>query len=163
MDGQSLCMTCGLCCDGTLFGLANLCAEDDITPLSHPHIGIFSNGGRAAIKLPCMAHANRACSIYSERPHVCRLLRRFKANKIPEGRALDVIQKAIALRDNVKQQMRTVFGEADCNFDDFTARLSSHWKDASSTEAKASVSALFQSFAALWLYLNRHFRAEWQR
>lgn len=161
-------MACGLCCDGTLFDHVKLGADDDIRPLSQAHVGIISNGGTPAISLPCTAYANRACSIYSERPHICRqfhcrLLRRFKANKISEGRALDVIRKAIALRGNVKQQMRTVFSEDDCNFDNFTARLISRCKDASSAEAKASVSALFQSFAALWLYLNRHFRAEWHR
>ena len=86
-------------------------------------------------------------------------------NKISLGEALVVVQKAIALRDNVKEQMRAVFSEDHCNFDEFSRRLRSRWKNATSAEAKEkeSVSVVFQSFAALWFYIRKHFRAEWQR
>jgi len=138
-----------------------------MTRLSGLRIGVVSNGGVSTIKMPCTAYANCACSIYPDRPHVCRqfqcrLLRRFKANQITEGDALDVIRKAIGLRDKVKEQMRSVFSEDDCNFDNFTPRLRSRWNDASSADAKASLSALFQCFAALWLCINEHFRWKWR-
>lgn len=59
--------------------------------------------------------------------------------------------------------MRTVFGEDHCHFDGFGERLRSKWKDGGSAEAKEYVSALFQSFAALWFHINKHFKPEWQR
>jgi uncharacterized protein len=166
--GQSLCMACGLCCDGTLFGQTNLSTEDDTAALSALGVEFVSDLAKPMLRQPCAAYRNCACSIYPDRPRACRqfrcaLLRHFKENKISQGDALDVIRKAITLRDNVKQQMRAVFGEDHCNFDEFTLRLRSRWKDASSTEAKARVSALFQSFAALWFHINKHFKSEWQR
>jgi hypothetical protein len=161
-------MACGLCCDGTLFDQTNLSADDDIGPLAGMGIDAVFNQTEPALRQPCAAYKNCVCSIYPDRPHVCRqfrcrLLRRFNANKISEGDALDIIRKAIALRDNVKQQMRTVFGKDNCSFDNFTAHLSSYWNDASSADANASVAALFQSFAALWLCINKHFRWQWRR
>jgi hypothetical protein len=166
--GQSLCMACGLCCEGTLFSQTNLGALDDVAALSALGVGFVSDVAEPALKQPCAAYKNCACTIYADRPRACRqfrcaLLRRFKANKISRDDALDVIRKAIALRDNVKQQMRAVFSEDHCNFDQFTLRLRSRWKDAASAEAKTSVSALFQSFAVLWFYIRKHFRPEWQR
>ena len=165
---QSLCMACGLCCDGTLFDQTDLCAEDDITRLPGLSVAAVSNEAKPAFRQPCAAYTNCACSIYPDRPHTCRefrcaLLRRFKANKISTSDALDVIRKAIILRDDVKQQMRALFHEDECNFDNFTLRLKSRWKDANSAEAKARVAALFQSFAALWFCINKHFRKQWQR
>jgi uncharacterized protein len=163
---QSLCMACGLCCDGTLFGKTNLGAGDDIAALSALVVEGASNLAKPALKQPCAAYRDHACSIYPDRPRACRqfrcaLLQHFKANKISEGDALDLIRNAITLRDNVKAQMRTVFNEGDCNFDAFTLRLRSRWKDATSAEAKARVSALFKDFAALWFCINKHF--SWQR
>jgi hypothetical protein len=164
--GQSLCMACGLCCDGTLFGQTNLSPQDDTAALSA--WGVGSDPTKPALKQPCVAYRNCACSIYPDRPRVCRqfrcaLLRQLRENKISQGDALDVVRKAITLRDNVKQQMRAMFSEDHCNFDEFTLRLRSKWKDANSAEAKESVSVVFQSFAALWFYICRHFSAEWQR
>jgi uncharacterized protein len=163
MDSQSLCLACGLCCDGTLFGQAHLSPQDDMAALLAAGAELVSDPAKSALKLPCTAYRNCACSIYSDRPHVCRqfqcrLLRRFKVNEISEGDALDIIRQAIALRDNVKQQMRTVFGEDDCNFDTFTPRFRSLW-NASSADAKANLSGLFQSFAALWLCISKYFRS----
>ena len=166
--GQSLCVACGLCCDGTLFGQTNLSAEDDTAVLSAHGVGIASNLAKPALVQPCTAYRNCACTIYVDRPRSCRqfrcaLLRHFKENKISRGDALDVIRNAITLRDDVKRQMPAVFGEDHCNFDKFTLRLRSKWKDASSAEAKERVSALFHSFAALWFHINKHFKAQWQR
>jgi hypothetical protein len=167
-EAQDLCLACGLCCDGTLFGQTNLSPQNDTAALSARGVGFVSDPAKPALKQPCVAYINCACSIYADRPRACRqfrcaLLRQLKENKISQDEALDVVRKALTLRDDVKRQMRAVFTEDHCNFDEFSRRLRSRWKDATSAEARESVSAVFQSFAALWFFVTKHFSAEWRR
>jgi Fe-S-cluster containining protein len=70
-DPGSLCVACGLCCNGTLFPHAPLEPEDHegaetigLTPTSY--------FGRAGFSLPCARLDGARCTVYEARPLVCR-------------------------------------------------------------------------------------------
>jgi hypothetical protein len=82
--GSRLCLSCGLCCDGTLFELAR--AKPDERPhLQDLGLGyIEDSDGRTGFRQPCPAFEG-CCSVYEARPSVCR---RFRCNllaKVIEG------------------------------------------------------------------------------
>jgi hypothetical protein len=83
LSSQSLCLTCGLCCDGTLFPFVRLKPDDEITPLEAAGINIIldsnsdglATGQQLAVveganvsnsgpifEQPCAAHKN--CVLY---------------------------------------------------------------------------------------------------
>lgn len=159
---QSLCISCGLCCDGTLFDRVDLTPKDDFATLAslsiHP-----SDTVPPALKQCCAAYKHRLCSIYPNRPHACRrfrcaLLKRFEADEISHSHALKVIREAVALRDRLREGMASIFRDGDCTLNELPRRLKAGWKAADSAEAKHSISNLFEKFAALWLCVNKHFK-----
>jgi len=147
-------MACGLCCDGTLFHRVALRPEEDAAAFASRGIQI-STTMPPAFKQRCTVYRNRSCSIYADRPHACRqfrcaLLRRLEAGKISQWDALKIVREAAALRDELREGMRALFGDGDETLDQFSARLKDRWNNATSIEAKDRISALFRKFAALW-------------
>ncbi|MEZ5722899.1 MAG: hypothetical protein R3D59_15855 [Paracoccaceae bacterium] len=61
--GAGLCLSCGLCCDGSLFWAVEIDGADAVPEGAAP-------GGRLA--QPCSFHAGGACGIYATRPGQCR-------------------------------------------------------------------------------------------
>ena len=62
--GEALCLSCGMCCDGSLFARVDL-APGEGAPLGHP--------GRDAMPQPCrQLGPARACAVYAARPTKCR-------------------------------------------------------------------------------------------
>ena len=69
-DLETLCQSCGLCCDGSLFGLVPLEREEVGVARRHRLHLVDSERG---FEQPCSALSpNGACSIYEERPRACR-------------------------------------------------------------------------------------------
>ncbi len=84
MTLATLCQSCGLCCDGSLFGLVPL-EPGEVESARKHRLPVVASGkgfeqpctGLVAIEAP--AHgvaedtdAHRACSLYAERPRSCR-------------------------------------------------------------------------------------------
>lgn len=61
----ALCESCGLCCDGSLFGLVRLAPEEKT---ARHRLRIVNDG----FEQPCSAHTKTGCAIYDERPAACR-------------------------------------------------------------------------------------------
>jgi Fe-S-cluster containining protein len=87
---SALCRACGLCCDGSLFGIVPLRDEERAVararglPIVHER----------ALEQPCGALSgageDRSCAIYAERPGACRAFRcRLHARHETEDRPLD--------------------------------------------------------------------------
>jgi Fe-S-cluster containining protein len=71
-DLSLLCGSCGLCCDGSLFGRVPL-REREEGPARRGGLRVLDDG--RAFDQPCPAlssGARRACSVYGERPAACR-------------------------------------------------------------------------------------------
>jgi hypothetical protein len=71
-DLARLCQSCGLCCDGSLFGRVGLQPEE-VEPARKMRLRVVESG--KAFDQPCAAlEADQGCrcSIYDERPLACR-------------------------------------------------------------------------------------------
>jgi Fe-S-cluster containining protein len=111
-SGQHLCLSCGLCCDGTLFRHVRLGPGDDPRALrSH---GVPVRASRTTppvlrVLQPCAALcADRRCRIYAERPAQCRafacaVLLDLEAGRISRDAARRLVrqgrQRAARVRD----------------------------------------------------------------
>jgi Fe-S-cluster containining protein len=77
-DLATLCQSCGLCCDGSLFGRVDL-ERDEVGPMRKKRLRVASDGRTFEQPCPALAPCEsgvdghlRACSIYDERPASCR-------------------------------------------------------------------------------------------
>jgi hypothetical protein len=116
---SEICITCGFCCDGTLFGQANSGPGDTaeslvtigLTPVNH------SSGVTSGFSLPC-PHFTGLCSIYnSARPSICgifrcRLLRSVQRGKYSVTQALQIVRETKNLRDAVLPVLDAVHADA---------------------------------------------------
>lgn len=96
---DTLCLQCGLCCNGVLFA--------DVRPEPGDESPLFA--GRSRVNQPCPAfdHDTCACAIYSERPvrcrrFECRQLLGVQAGEITTDAALKRIRKARQLAAKVE-------------------------------------------------------------
>jgi Fe-S-cluster containining protein len=111
---QSLCLSCGLCCNGTIFMRVPLKATDKIAPLQAAGIEIRqkadtrSNETRKSFRLPCAAFQQNCCQVYDDRPAACRKFRCELLKKFDRGEVLwaDARQKIVYV-----QQLREKLGK----------------------------------------------------
>ena len=65
---QELCISCGFCCDGTLFNRAR---SDESEVVLAEMLKFKDEDGNHWIKLPC-PYFEKHCKVYKQnRPHVC--------------------------------------------------------------------------------------------
>ena len=115
---QEICVGCGFCCDGTLFGHAVLKpGERGLLPEKIEE-SAYSEGEKDYFRLPC-GYFSEKCTIYDrERADVCgsyrcQLLRDFAGNKITLEEAMDVIKEARSMRGDLLEQFRRFSGNND--------------------------------------------------
>jgi Fe-S-cluster containining protein len=72
IEEQSICIDCGLCCDGTMFHAIDLESSDDLDPLRIRGAVLISDGGSRRFQQPCPAFDGTCCSVYEARPSSCR-------------------------------------------------------------------------------------------
>jgi len=98
----SLCVGCGLCCDGTLFARARSEQPDEQWRLSALGFDFEDFNDAKWFKQPCPMASCGTCTIYADRPAVCRsfrcsLLKSFEAGEIDRATATEKITTAKAL------------------------------------------------------------------
>jgi len=159
---QSLCLSCGLCCDGTLFSSVPLKQDDEITPLKTVGINIVSDSDSNSFKLPCAAHQNRTCIVYANRPlscktYKCELLKRFERDDISHEAALKLINKIVSLKNEVKAF--AVAASTDMqSAEEVTLLMRKCMEKPSIGATKQGYADVFVKFGALQIYLDRYFR-----
>lgn len=91
-DLATLCQSCGMCCDGSLFGRARLEA-DEVAGARRNRLPVIESGTGFDQPCPALGPApggGRACSIYDERPRTCRrFVCRLFARHQQEGGSLE--------------------------------------------------------------------------
>jgi hypothetical protein len=101
---SEICTSCGMCCDGTLFGKAKI--KDSAEEINAKKSGLETIKGeqdKLYFKLPC-AHFNGCCTIYDkDRPHVCGgyfclPLKKVQKGTLSIGAAKEKIEQTLALR-----------------------------------------------------------------
>jgi uncharacterized protein len=113
----SICVGCGMCCDGTMYGTVTVGEDDQRPALAAAGPVITTKEGASSFLLPCPVFRAGCCSIYGDRPAVCRgyrclLLRRHDAGDISRGDAQTLIGRVLALRDRVRASL-TAYVEPD--------------------------------------------------
>ena len=112
---EDLCLSCGMCCDGTLFDLVKLEAADNAQKLKSLGLPITVSRGKVAVARfpqPCAALCvDRSCRVYPDRPQQCRVfecgvLKDAKATRITFSAALKLVKKARRRSDEVRQLLR---------------------------------------------------------
>lgn len=95
---STLCLSCGLCCDGTIFDLVPLTEREQVivTRLGLP---VIQRASGPAMPQPCEALDGLACQVYVSRPAPCRafhcaLFDAVSADEVDLREALGLIAEA---------------------------------------------------------------------
>ena len=109
---QTLCLVCGLCCNGVLFADVQLQSGDEAARVQSLGLRLKS-GGRCQPKLvqPCEGFDGSRCRIYADRPKYCAefeclLLKGVKAGRTEPAVALRIIGRARELAEKVRRLLR---------------------------------------------------------
>ena len=110
LSPSDLCRSCGLCCDGTLFGKVRLQPQDSPEPLRVAGIMVTSDHRGSLFKLACAAHQHGCCQVYASRPsncrsYECKLLRRFKKGAVTWAEAAAQIDRLRRLREQLGREV----------------------------------------------------------
>jgi Fe-S-cluster containining protein len=107
-----LCLSCGLCCNGVLFGDVKLQAEDNAALLRKLGLSIQ----KVRFKQPCVALDGCRCKIYADRPAYCHkfeclLLKRVHSGHLDQEAALKTIKTAREKIEAVTRLLRSLGDE----------------------------------------------------
>lgn len=157
---EDLCRACGLCCDGTLFDVVKLEADDDARRLSKLGLPIKVSRGKvpvARFPQPCAALcADRSCRLYADRPwqcrtFECRTLKEAKAGEITFAAGLRTVKQARRRADQIRRLLRQL-GDNDEHralgerFHRTSERLEAGQADAAAKAAYADLSLAMHHF-----------------
>lgn len=130
---QKICITCGFCCDGTLFMHAHLNAGERGNLPGEIEQASFSEEGKDYFRLPCHYFSEK-CTIYGlKRADVCssyrcQLLKDFAEGNISPDDAVEMVRKAKALRNVLLEDYRKAAGEgSDTSFREVLVALGKKW------------------------------------
>jgi uncharacterized protein len=92
---SDLCLACGLCCSGVLFSTVDV-QPDELPLVPAERLGLKRRGEKHGFDLPCTAHLGDRCTVYPDRPTICRsyecgVLRDHEAGKIDLGQAQQIV------------------------------------------------------------------------
>ena len=113
-DANSICLECGLCCNGVIFADVRLQPGDNARLLQSLGLKFTSNRKFAQ---PCTAFAGCKCNIYSDRPTYCRefeclLLKSVQAGQTKPAEAIRTIRSTLQRVKKVKRLLEQL-GDAD--------------------------------------------------
>ena len=157
-EPKSICVGCGLCCDGTLHGRTTV-RPDDEARVARAALEIMEEGGKRFFEQPCPNLECSKCTVYATRPEVCRtyrcnLLRSLDRGRIDEIDARDKIATAQKLRATVRKIDATAITPAQ------RSALTRRFKDQLSDlvgAPRAEIARALLDVAVLEHFLNRWF------
>lgn len=162
-DATTLCLACGFCCDGTLHTHTVVLAGE-VDAVQDLGLAVDAVQDRPAFQQPCAMFHRGSCSIYEQRPHVCRryecaLLKRTLSGEIALEQALrvvDIAQKQLGVfrsrkpsADSFMRYLKELEAAADAPGD-----AASRGGPAAPADSDAEAS---NHVVALVIYLTRHF------
>jgi hypothetical protein len=106
---STLCLACGMCCDGNLFTQVPLAADEAVRLRARGLVVIAREDGSSALRQRCAALVDRCCAVYEERPggcrrYVCMLHAALAADEVSLPEALAIVAQAqtlLAVADRV--------------------------------------------------------------
>lgn len=163
---SSLCLACGLCCDGTLFSYVPVREGDSRVSLEGASIKVLLLGEENRFEQPCSAYSRQCCQIYTDRPTNCRkfrckLLIELLDRKITHLDAREKINQVFFLRNNL---IETLPGIAPELHETSLPELWDQWNRLANGEEglafRRKHGAALMQMAALRWYLQQHFFKE---
>lgn len=112
---QEICVSCGLCCDATLFMHASLITGERGHLPEKIDEASFTEEGKDFFHLPCL-YFSGTCTIYDRQradvcsTYRCRLLREFAEVRISGESALKTVREAVVMRDSILEEYRRLTG-----------------------------------------------------
>jgi Fe-S-cluster containining protein len=111
LESGSLCATCALCCDGTLFETVPMAGADSLPVLRQAGIEIRQRGDGIDFEQPCPALADRRCTVYDARPSACRRFRcktlnAYEAGALTWTDAVARVTRALTVRAAVHAELK---------------------------------------------------------
>ncbi|MDG1160230.1 MAG: YkgJ family cysteine cluster protein [Flavobacteriales bacterium] len=109
-DLSSICLSCGLCCDGTLIGFVHLDANE--VPEVRKHMDIEEEQGHGFFLHPCKRYCD-GCTIYADRPKQCGLfkcglLKSVEQEELQFNLALDAIAELKELKLSIEANLSSL-------------------------------------------------------
>lgn len=109
-EEHSICIDCGLCCDGTMFHAVDTAASDDVAPLRARGALLISDAHGCRFVQPCPAFDGSCCSEYEARPtscraYVCSLLESVTHGETSAADARTAINRAKELSAIVRERL----------------------------------------------------------
>jgi len=108
-QSNDLCLSCGFCCDGTLFSHVTLQKNEKNKKLINIELELVD--GSYSFVQPCQALSDEdGCQVYTNRPSMCikfncDLLKRVKGGQASNNDALTIIQQVKLLKTSLKKQL----------------------------------------------------------
>lgn len=162
-SGEQLCLACGLCCDGSLFGHVRLGPGDDARRLRGLGLPVTRTRGRDVVTRfpqPCAALcADRACRLYADRPAQCRdfecgVFAAAQAGRMEFPAALRLVRQARRRADTIRALLRQLGDSAehaalDERFQRMQTRMETRGADGAQADAFAKLSVAMHRFQLL--------------
>lgn len=156
---QQLCVSCGFCCDGTLFSRAR--TRDEY----HPLFNYEDADGHKSFKLPCHLFKDGCCSIYGQkRPSVCgefrcKLLRRVDAGHISQTDAENRILQALKLKQEILDELKSLNHDVSLGLQQSLQQFRElELEKLSEIEFNKKFARLLVKHQLLTEYLKKHFK-----
>lgn len=154
---QSICIGCGLCCDGTLHATAKVQPGDETIVAAAPLV-IEEEGGRRFFRQPCPHFSCGSCTVYGQRPPVCRtyqcaLLLKVESGEVSKPDARETIASAKKLVAAVRAIDPSAITPAQRSA--LSERLKSKLQAAEGPDRTATAKALLD------IAVLEHFLARW--
>ena len=151
---ETLCLGCGLCCDGTLFARVPVSASEGERLSRHSVDVQVRPDGSLALPQRCAALNGCACRVYEDRPERCRQYQCNLYSAVAEGEVS--AEEAAEVIEGAKQRIAELARVFD---DDVRPDVVSRFRDALAGPLAPEVSAEARAaFEELQSYLDRHFR-----
>lgn len=109
-DSSNICLSCGLCCDGTLIGFVQL--DSDEIPAVKEVMDIEEANGQGFFLHPCKKYCD-GCTIYAQRPKQCGkfkcgLLNSVEQKELDFDSAIETISVVKQKKDAIVQKLATL-------------------------------------------------------
>jgi len=106
---ERLCLSCGLCCDGSLYVSTAIRAEE-VPVMTRLGVPVLTRGDQHLMAQPCAALVDLACRAYRERPRRCASYRCKQLVALEVGRlTLERAQATVALAKSLEGVQREQF------------------------------------------------------
>jgi hypothetical protein len=164
-SSQTLCLSCGFCCDGTLFGSVPLEAADTLTPLEVAGIAIHVDEAETFFMQPCDAHREGCCQVYENRPANCRkyrceLLKKYESGGVSWDEAQQRIAHVRALKDTLAAELAPLVPHAGrWSIMSWVARAPTQRELAADLDLLSKWAPVMVRVAELLGALQQHFRS----